>query len=524
MADRPSFLLISTDQQRADHLGCYGNKVLRTPAIDGLAANGLTFENFFVACPICMPNRIAILTGRMPTTSGCRHNGIPLDLSAETFVDQLRRAGYHTGLVGKAHFQSITGMVFDAGDRQEQASIHQVKDRADYEQELMPLWRDNPDRQTPALPYYGYDYVRFANGHSDHVQGHYTGWLAERHSDPDSLRGRQNALPAPHITAPQAWRTAMPEELYPTTYIAETCKEFLANHVANQPNAPFFLHCSFTDPHHPFTPPRRYFDMYEADDMPLPESFAHIGEDEPEYLRQLREDFGAGSAANTGPQPFCVTEDEVRQITALTYGMIAMVDDAVGSILEHLAALGLRENTVVIFTSDHGDFMGDHGLMLKHGLHYDGVLRVPFIWADPEGQKGIRSELHSSSVDISACILARAGIMPAVGNQGIDVVSAAKRDASIPRKGVLIEEDELGVHLGRETDLRTRSYIEDKWRLTLWDDSNSGELFDRNDDPHEMRNLWNDPSSLTQRAALTEAMLREAIRLTDDSPIPTYVA
>ena len=109
MPRQPNFLLVSTDQHRADHLGCYGNPIVRTPAIDTLASRGLIFDNFFVACPICMPNRVAILTGRMPTTNGTRHNGIPLELDAVTFVDQLRDAGYHTGLVGKAHFQNITG-------------------------------------------------------------------------------------------------------------------------------------------------------------------------------------------------------------------------------------------------------------------------------------------------------------------------------------------------------------------------------------------------------------------------------
>lgn len=109
MARQPNILLISTDQQRADHLDCYGNPVVRTPAIDSLAARGTVFDRFYVACPICMPNRAAILTGRMPTVNGTRQNGIPLARDAVTFVDVLRAGGYHTGLVGKCHAQNITG-------------------------------------------------------------------------------------------------------------------------------------------------------------------------------------------------------------------------------------------------------------------------------------------------------------------------------------------------------------------------------------------------------------------------------
>ncbi len=105
---RPNFLFFITDQHRADHLGCYGNPIVKTQNIDGLAASGLRFRNFYVACPICMPNRIVLMTGRMPTINGSRHNGIPLDLEAVTFVDLLRSAGYRTALIGKSHLQDMT--------------------------------------------------------------------------------------------------------------------------------------------------------------------------------------------------------------------------------------------------------------------------------------------------------------------------------------------------------------------------------------------------------------------------------
>ena len=284
------------------------------------------------------------------------------------------------------------------------------------------------------------------------------------------------------------------------------------------------MHCSFTDPHHPFTPPGRYLGMGDPADMPLPASFGHVDPEEPDLLRQLRAELAEGRANNTGPHPFCAGADQVRQITALTYGMISMVDDAIAGLPDHLDELGIRDDTVVIFTSEHGDFMGDHGLMLKHGLHYDGVLRVPFIWVDPDAGGPQRTDIHGSSVDISACVLARASVAPVISNQGIDDVRAARSGAAIPRQGVLIEEDELGAHLGREQGLRTRSYIQDNWRLTLWQGMEGGELFDRNVDPHELRNLWRDPNFSSIMARMAEAMLRESIRLTDPSPYATHVA
>lgn len=532
MGKRPNFLFISTDQQRADHLGCYGNAQVKTPAIDSLAARGTVFDNFYVACPICMPNRIAILTGRMPTVNGSRHNGIPLPLDAVTFVDVLRAGGYHTGLVGKSHAQNITGhplpdadiFIRDAqGDAPPEtlADASRVRrDGPDYEAELMPLWRSNPGRNGPDLPYYGYDFVRFANGHSDHVQGHYTGWLADRTADPDALRGPANALPAPDLTAPQAWRTAMPEALYPTTYIAETTEDFIEQHLADRPDDPFFVHCSFTDPHHPFTPPGKYFDMYDPEDMTLPASFDAVDPNEPDMLSRLRREQADGSAVVDGPLPFCVDADQTRQILALTYGMISMVDDAVARLLAFLDARGILDDTVVIFTSDHGDFMGDHGLMLKHGLHYEGVLRVPFVWADPDAPTATHRAQPGSSVDISACVLARAGLAPNNGNQGVDIVSGADTD----RTGILVEEDELGAHLGTEQGLRTRTFLKDGWRLTLWQGMDGGQLYNRNEDPHELVNLWSDPKFSAQRADLTEHMLREVIRLTDTAPLATHIA
>lgn len=535
-SDRPNFLFITTDQQRADHLGCYGNDIVQTPAIDGLAAKGVQFENFYVACPICMPNRVAILTGRMPSVNGTRHNGIPLPLDAVTFVDILQAGGYHTGLVGKSHAQNITGHpvenrdIFPRNAKGTPSPPHLAdvfstpRTGPAYEAELMPLWHQDPDRADPPLPYYGYDFVRFANGHADHVQGHYTKWLAERSDNPDGLRGQKNALPAPDLVAPQAWRTAMPEDLYPTSYIAETTRGFIDQHLEDRPEDPFFVHCSFTDPHHPFTPPGRFFDMYNADDMPLPASFVSIDPHEPSMLKKLREQHADGSAQVDGPTPFCVDAKQTRQILALTYGMISMVDEAVAGLLNHLEEQGILDNTIVIFTSDHGDFMGDHGLMLKHGLHYEGVLRVPFIWSDPTLPTPATTHTPGSSIDISATILARAGLAPNNGNQGQDIIGQALRDEASPREGILIEEDELGAHLGTEQGLRTRTFIMEGWRLTLWQGMADGQLFNRSTDPDELKNLWFDAESAAKKYEIMEAMLREMIRLEDTGPYATHLA
>ena len=531
---RPNFLLFITDQHRADHVGCYGNPIVRTPNIDSLAAGGLRFENFYVACPICMPNRIVLMTGRMPTVNGSRHNGIPLDLDAVTFVDLLRNAGYRTALIGKSHLQDMTSHAVpnrieaQAGLARPPSELREANRRRRsgpaYEAEIGKLWAEHPDRSVPS-PYYGFDFVRFADGHGDQVHGHYNGWLRDRAADPDGLRGWRNALPSPGLVAPQAWRTAVPEELYPTSYVADETIGYLERHSQTIGDQPFFLQCSFPDPHHPFTPPGRYFDMYDPATIPLPKSFHHVDQHEPGFQKELRAAAAAGKSNAGGPPPFALTDETaVRQCIALTYGMITMIDDAIGRVLGKLRELGQDRNTVVIFTSDHGDFMGDHGLMLKHGLHYEGVIHVPFIWSDPVKSAGGTTDLLSGTIDIGTTVLARAGRGPFHGNQGFDIVRAAVNKERLPRFGIIVEEDELGIHLGRDEGLRTRTFVTERWQLTLWDGIDEGCLFDRDSDPEQLCNLWHSKPHEAVKHELMEKMLREMIRLGDTAPLTERVA
>lgn len=528
---QPNFIVIMTDQHRADHLGCYGNSIIQTPHIDSFAARGIRFEHFYVACPICMPNRIVFMTGRMPSVNGSRHNGIPLDRNAVTFVDLLRHAGYRTALIGKCHLQNMTNKVVPGPSVPLASLSEELRDASrerrvgeEYEAELMHLWRADPNRSFPT-PYYGFDTVRLADGHGDQVQGHYTKWLLDRHPDPDSLRGWQNALPASGLRAPQAWRTAVREELYPTSFVAEETIRYLEAYGAGGREEPFFLHCSFPDPHHPFTPPGRYFDMYDPDRIPLPASFREVDEQEPPFLTQLRQLAAVGRSNTSGPVPFATTDElAVRQMIALTYGMITMIDDGVGRVLSVLERLNLDKNTVVVFTSDHGDFMGDHGLMLKHGLHYEGVLHVPFLWADPDDVRPSVSQVLGGTIDIGSTILARAGLAAANGNQGFDIVSCTRSGQPPDRFGLMVEEDELGVHLGTDKGLRTRTFLTPRWRLTLWDAVERGELFDRKVDPDELHNLWSSPEHQAKKGELIEMMLREKIRLGDCATLTHFVA
>jgi arylsulfatase A-like enzyme len=255
--------------------------------------------------------------------------------------------------------------------------------------------------------------------------------------------------------------------------------------------------------------------MYDPDRIPVPESF---GKGETPILKWLHEALERGEAVRTSQDAFAVTEREAREIIALTYGMITMIDDAVGAILDRLRRRGLADDTVVIFTADHGDYMGDHSIMLKMLQHYHGLIRVPFLWADPAAQeRGRTSKSLAQTIDIPATILARAGVQPYHGIQGRDLA-----DARAPAPdGLVIEEDASRPMLGVKPPYRVRTYVTDRWRLTLHYDGGWAELYDLERDPHETRNLWDDRGHREVRAELTERMLKRMITLQDLAPLPT---
>ena len=523
MSKRPNFVLFITDQHRADHLACYGNPIVRSPHIDSIANRGTRFDRFYVASPVCMPNRASLMTGRMPSLHGVRGNGIALSIEDTTFVDLLRVAGYRTALVGKSHLQNFTGtppaLTFNVKEGMTpppeslREATHHIRAGRSYDNENPKLWTGDPDFQV-IEPFYGFEHTRICTEHADKVGGHFSRWLAERHPDPDSLRGPENALADNRIDSPQAWRTRMPEELYPTAYVAEMAEAFLDCHAANDAEAPFFVQVSFPDPHHPFTPPGHYWDMYDPEQMPLPESF---GQGDLPPLEWLRAEHARGEAARNSQDPFAVTEREAREIIALTYGMITMVDDAIGRVLAKLDALGLTDDTVLLFTADHGDFMGDHGIMLKMLLHYHGLIRVPFLWADPAASgKAARSDL-ASTIDISSSVLARAGLQPFNGLQGRDLF-----DAETPApEGLMIEEDAQRKMIGMTPPMRVRTHVTDRWRMSIREGADWGELFDLHDDPNEIANRWGDAAAKEVQTEMLESMARCMMALQDRSPLPT---
>lgn len=526
----PNFLVFVTDQHRADHLGCYGNRVVQTPHIDRLARQGWRFERTYVANPVCMPNRGAMMTGRMPSVHGARGNGVPLPLQSVTWADVLADFGYRTALIGKSHLQTMdkrpsalpdaAPVTTRTSERYPEVRTTSIREAA-YRQELRTSWEDPAHRLQ--LPYYGFQDVVLCNDHADECFGDYQRWLAAHHPEVADRVGREHGRRDPRFVAPQAWRTVLDEHQYPTNYIAEQTTQWLENHARAHAGQPFALMCSFPDPHHPWTPPGKYWDMYAPDAIELPAAAAMPGPDEP-HVAWLKQERASGRAKLDSPRMFASGEREIREIIALTYGMITNIDDRIGQVMQTLERLGLADDTVVIFTSDHGDLMGDHGIMLKGPLHYQGLIRVPFIWSDPAAARTeVRHDL-CSSIDLAPSILRRANITAPHGVQGRALFDEQGRALASGRRGVLVEESQQRAYLGFATPVQVRTLVTDTHRLSVYQEGAWGELYDLAADPLEAHNLWNEPSAAATKLALLEQLAQTLIGHADMSPLPTSLA
>ena len=534
-SSRPNFLFFFTDQQRWDHVGYAGNPVLRTPNIDRIAGEGSWLSRFYVSSPTCMSNRATFMTGRIPRVNGVRYNGIPLDLDSVTFVDLLLAAGYRTALIGKSHLQGMTSEAAKAPREaypdglvpppEELAEARRTAyTRADYAWEMSQEWARPDHADSNRTPYYGFEDVIFCLGHGDLVTGHYSAWLESKAPGINLQPGLAGAREVSEVRAAQVYQPAIPEELYPTRFIEEETVRWLECHARTGQDRPFFLQCSFPDPHHPFTPPGRYYSMYDPQEVELPPSFHTPTRDATPPQARLWEEFERGAESTRWTYPFVTGEPQARDILAKTYGQIAMIDDAVGAVLDALERAGLAGNTVVCFLSDHGEYLGDHGLMLKGPMQYQSVVRTPFAWRDPDPayNRGQLDELGSTS-DLARTVLSRAGLRPYNGVQGVDLCPLLRGEGAV-RDRVLVEYTTQYPYLGFDDLVTVSTLIDRHWRISVWQNRDWGELYDLAADPHELNNLWSDPAAAPDREANLVKLIHAIQNHADTSPWPLSVS
>ena len=478
----PNVLVIITDQQRADHVGFDGNSVVSTPHLDALAARGRVFDRAYVANPVCSPNRSSMITGRMPSSHGVIFNDRALEWGSNTFVRTLRAAGYRTGLIGKSHLQlsvdrwAIPRLRPDARTDGYPDSLYAWEFVERYDGDNEP---ESPD------DYYGFDHVEFSTDHGARMAGHHLRWALAKGAR------REDVFPPMSADAPgdrrsdrwwQIYRPPYEPELHSTAFVGERTVAFIDD--AHAHDKPWMAWMAFPDPHHPLTPPGEWFDRHDPRDIELPATFGDPLSDAPPHLQTIRN----RTEAPFWPMPFG-TDDPVlvQEAIAATYGMIEFIDHEIGRVLTHLEHLGITDDTLVIFTSDHGDIMGDHSLMVKGSIHYQGVVRVPLCIAGPGVVPG-RSLGLVSSLDIAPTILDRCELKPYRGIQGSTLAPLLLGTETSIREHVLIEDDldpKIAALTGNPARMRT--LITDGLRFTR--DSNGHEqLFDLCVDPQETEN------------------------------------
>jgi arylsulfatase A-like enzyme len=463
-----------------------------------------------------MPSRSTILTGQHPSTHGVWMNGVPLPVDAPSVAETLRGAGYHTALVGKAHFEPY----------------------------LDPFLRftENALSRTGTTPpggaHRGFEHLEFAT-HSPVGPIHYGRWLSEHH--PDAVGGFYAVLDAAmqvngagggDTGAPQVKVNPIERDWYHTDWVADRTISWLDT-LAGEDD--WFCWMSFPDPHHPWDPPQSEVGRIDWRDVPLPAGYPERAEDRERILdakpRHWRLWYDGTLVSNyEAPAewvPATLTADQVREVNARNAVECELIDEALGRVLDRIEARGWGDDLDVFFTTDHGELQGDFGLLFKGPYHVDALMRLPLIWRPAPSSATPASVVTRpvGLVDLAPTLCAIAGLPAAEWMQGTALpVDNADADARGFERVLTEWDSELfGV------DVHVRTITRDGWICSVYlpgtvHDGSDGELYSLTEDPLQRRNLWDDPSHRAIRDELVadrrdhEPPLR-ATRLLLEAPV-----
>lgn len=472
MSDRPNILWICTDQQRADTLGCTGNPWVHSPNLDRLGAEGRVFSRAFSQSPVCTPSRAAFLTGRYPRTCRGRQNGADLPDHEVLVTRVLADAGYRCGLAGKLHLRAC-----------------------------------NPDA-------IGQNAVeqRLDDGYSDFHWSHHSGSMQPAKNDYWRwLRARALDYHRKPIHESPCVACAMTPETSQTAWCADTACHFIEAH-ADDPK-PWLFSVNVFDPHHAFDAPREMLMPYldRLDDIPLPDYLEGELRDKPHWQTYDHENGGYGLDRRFIWRDMSARDH--RLVRASYWAMCDLIDRYVGTLLHALETTGQRERTMVIFTSDHGEMLGDHGIYLKGPFLYDCAINVPLIIAWPGVIEPGRSDALVELLDLPQTILDAASLPHHPGMQGKSLwpMLQGRRTTASHRDDVYCEYyNACNGHNGDGrpamlTMVRTKTH-----KLVVAHGEHTGELYDLENDPREWHNLWNDPAAINLK---NELLLRLSDRM-----------
>lgn len=457
MPNRPNILVYCTDQQRFDTIGALGNPYVRTPRIDQLVREGTAFTHAYCQSPICTPSRSSFMTGLYPSRVHNTRNGNETwPKDAPPLISKLLADSGY--VCGNVGKFHLTS----AGKRTE------------------PRLDD------------GYSIWKFSHAPRDDWEtGHdYADWIKERGGDLDVMRCSAERVPP---------------EFHQTTWATERSIEF----INRKHGKPWFLTVNIYDPHPPFVPPKAYADQFDPGSMPG----AHHRHSDRTTQEKL-----AGADFQTGYRS--PDEQDGKKEQALYYAMIAQIDDQFARLLKALEESGQHDNTLVVFTSDHGEMLGDHGLMYKGCRFYEGLVRVPLIFYWP-GVVKANQKAHGlvELLDISATLLDYAGLTLPDYFQGKSLcpVLEGKKSGDVIRESVRCEYfDSLAADFTDGSGTFATMYRRGKYKLSIYHGLKQGELYDLENDPWEHQNLWDSKDHQTLKYELIYESFDQHVLLTTD--------
>lgn len=433
-----NILHLFSDQQRFDTIAAHGNPTIRTPHLDRLVNEGVSFSRAYSPSPECVPARACMITGHYPGRTGCFSNADKMPPAEQpSFMDRLTQAGYQTHGIGKCHFTPDNNALRGFSSRESQEEIPRDRTSDDYARTLVER-----------------DY----------------GWVLEPHG----IRGEMYYIPQPSL---------LPEKEHPTHWIGDRAVDFV--HKQNDATEPWYLYASFIHPHPPFAPPVPWHKLYRAPDMPLPD----IPENSDELICFINRFQNRYKYRDCGGLDLNL----IRCQRAYYYACISFIDAQVGRILQTLEATGQLENTLILYGADHGEYLGDYGCFGKRGMHQASA-RIPLIVRWPDGfAAGTSCDTPTSLVDLAPTFTDTAGLTSEPGTfDGLPLRDIV--EGSTERKRVFSQyhRSENGLYM----------VVERRWKYIYSAPDQKEFLFDLDEDSCEHCNLATSHEAHPQLARL----------------------
>lgn len=466
-----NILFITSDQQHYNTIGKF-NPEIKTPNLDKLCEGGTYFDRAYTVNPTCTPTRASWITGLYPSQHGAWTLGTKLNETIPTIGSLMQENKIRTALIGKAHFQPLKAT-------EEYTSL-----------ESYPILQDQEFWKNYNEDFYGFETVKLARNHTNeaHVGQHYVEWLERKGCN----NWRDYFLPPTgNMDKEIKYKWKIPERYHYNTWIAEETIHQMEEY--KESGEQFFLCANFFDPHPDYLIAEEYVDMYDPDHLTLPHLMPGELERGSEFLKISQEEnpdissyYHSGYELH-GLGSHLKSEAEERKDMAVYYAMVTLMDKYIGKILERLKELDMEKETIVVFSTDHGNYIGQHGLTAKGPFLYEDGIRVPLIVKCPQliPENRVCSGLQSA-VDLPVTFLHYTNTKILHSMTGLNQAEVWEGKAESVRVHIICE------HNHERNVINMRAYVDEQYKIVLYQDKIFGELYDLKVDPNEWRNLWDD--------------------------------